>query len=63
MWTLRLCLCMLTILCLMHYFISYALGIGYYLNSMSYACGQLFVILCGLNYDQFKLFCEWLIEE
>jgi hypothetical protein len=38
-----------TILCHMHYFMSYALGIGYYLNSMSYACGQLFVIFCGLN--------------
>jgi hypothetical protein len=25
---------MFTILCLKHYFMSYALGIGYYLNSM-----------------------------
>jgi hypothetical protein len=50
MWTLRPCMCMFTILCRMHYFMSYALGIGYYLNSMSYACGQLFVIFCGLNY-------------
>jgi hypothetical protein len=62
MWTLRLCMCMFTILCLMHYFMSCALGIGYYLNSMSYACGQLlvifmsyacgqlFVIFYGLNY-------------
>jgi hypothetical protein len=33
-----------------YHFMSYALGIGYYLNSMSYACGQLFVIFCGLNY-------------
>jgi hypothetical protein len=33
-----------------YYFMSYALGIGYYLNSMSHACGQLFVIFCGLNY-------------
>jgi hypothetical protein len=62
MWTLRPCMCMFTILCHMHYFMSYALGTGYYLNfelyvlclwtlnSMSYTCGQLFVILCVLNY-------------
>jgi hypothetical protein len=50
LWTLRPCMCMFTILFRMHYFMSYALGIGYYLNSMSYACGQLFVIFCGLNY-------------
>jgi hypothetical protein len=33
-----------------YHFMSYAHGIGYYLNSMSYAYGQLFVIFCGLNY-------------
>jgi hypothetical protein len=45
-----------------YHFMSYALGTGYFLNfelyvlclwtlnSMSYACGQLFVIFCGLNY-------------
>jgi hypothetical protein len=33
-----------------YHFISYALGIGYYLKSMSYACGQLFVIFYRLNY-------------
>jgi hypothetical protein len=49
-----------------YHFMSYALGIGYYLNSMSYAygqllvifmsyaCGQLFVIFCVLNL-MFKL--------
>jgi hypothetical protein len=65
-------MCMFTILCLIHYFMSYALCIGYYLNSMSYACGQLFVIFCGLNYELcvlnlmfnlVQIFCEWLIEE
>jgi hypothetical protein len=55
MWTLRPCMCMFTILCCMHYFMSYALGIGYYLNSelyvlclWNYALG--IEIFCGLNY-------------
>jgi hypothetical protein len=33
-----------------YHFMSYALGIGYHLNFMSYACGQLFLVFCGLNY-------------
>ena len=31
-----------------YYVMSYALG--YYLNSMTYGYGQIFVIFCGLNY-------------
>jgi hypothetical protein len=33
-WTLRPFMCMFSILCRMHYFMSYALGIGYYFLSV-----------------------------
>jgi hypothetical protein len=53
MWTLRPCICMFTILCHMHYFMSYALGIDYYLNFELYVlclwttiCNILWVELC-----------------
>jgi hypothetical protein len=53
MWTLRPCMCMFTILCRMHYFMSYALGIGYCLNFELYVlclwttiCNTLWVEPC-----------------
>jgi hypothetical protein len=47
MWTLRPCMCMFTILCRMHYFMSYALGIGYYLNFELYVL-CLWTTICNI---------------
>jgi hypothetical protein len=47
MWTLRPCMCMFTILCRMHYFMSYALCTGFYLNFELYVL-CLWTIMCNI---------------
>jgi hypothetical protein len=55
MWTLRPCICMFNSLCRMHYFMSYALSTGHYLNFELYV-----LCLWTLNFELYVL-CLWTI--
>jgi hypothetical protein len=48
MWTLRPCMCMFTILCRMHYFMSYALGTGYYYLNFELYVSCMWTIICNI---------------
>ena len=48
MWTLRLCMCMFTILCRMLYFMFYALGTSYYYLKFELYVSCLWTIICNI---------------
>jgi hypothetical protein len=53
-------MCMFTILCRMHYFMSYALGTGYYLNFELYVL-CLWTIMCNILWVELCLVQDYYV--